>query len=112
MSEQQQKVSGGFMKAFLPGLIVGFIVGGFAGAVLVPLMSKSDTFKPEPSTVKRPPTARELEERPRLAAPTDKPTESKGAESKPTDPKPADPKTAPTTPPATAPAPAPAPAPK
>lgn len=103
MSEQQQKVSGGFMKAFLPGLIVGFIVGGFAGAVLVPLMSKSDTFKPEPSAVKRPPTARELEERPRPAPPADKPAETK----------PADPTPAATTPPATTPTtPASTPAPK
>jgi len=105
MAEQEQKVSSGFVKAFLPGLIVGVIVGGFTGAYLVPRLSGDDTFKPVPSTAPaRPPTARELEERPRQGTP--KPAETKPADKpadkpaeKPVDPaKPATPAPTTTTP--------------
>ena len=38
MSEQQE-TSGGFAKAFVPGLVLGLVVGAFVGATLPPLLS-------------------------------------------------------------------------
>lgn len=38
MSEQQS--SGGFAKAFVPGLVLGLVIGAFAGATLPSLLSE------------------------------------------------------------------------
>ncbi len=35
----QQDTSGGFAKAFVPGLVLGLVVGAFIGATLPPLLS-------------------------------------------------------------------------
>ena len=40
MPEQHNPSSGTFMKAFVPGLVLGLIVGGLAGAVLVPMLGE------------------------------------------------------------------------
>jgi len=47
---EQAPSGGGFMKAFLPGLAIGIVVGGFAWAFLGPLVSNP----PEPVSPTRP----------------------------------------------------------
>lgn len=41
-------VSGSYMKAFLPGLVLGLVIGGFGAAYLVPMMSATDEAKSSP----------------------------------------------------------------
>jgi hypothetical protein len=50
MSEQSSGngVGGSYMKAFLPGLMVGLIVGGFSAAYLVPMLSSPGTTEAHP----------------------------------------------------------------
>lgn len=87
MTDQQQRPSGSFMNAFLPGLVLGLIVGGLAGAVLSPMMEGTPKLTaPSKATAgTRTPTNRDREMLP--------PTEADGpqkSETKPDDAKPAD----------------------
>lgn len=41
-------VSGSYMKAFLPGLVLGLVIGGFGAAYLVPMLSTPDTKSANP----------------------------------------------------------------
>jgi len=64
---------GGFAKAFLPGLVLGLIIGAFAGAVIPPMLSgpPAPALGPNGST----PTPRDRVEQP-AAPPTDAPAVS------------------------------------
>ncbi len=50
MSDQSSGngVGGSYMRAFLPGLVVGLVVGGFGAAYLVPMLSSPDTIEAHP----------------------------------------------------------------
>ncbi|HRQ73490.1 MAG TPA: hypothetical protein PLU35_10720 [Phycisphaerales bacterium] len=53
---------GGFAKAFLPGLVLGLIIGAFAGAVIPPMLSGPPA--PAPGTTGPATTPRDREEQP------------------------------------------------
>lgn len=80
-------VSGSYMKAFLPGLVIGLVAGGFGGAYLVPMMSGAETVPsahpgPRPSTAVPMPDQDQIQERPEQAGAA-KPDEAKPADAKP-----------------------------
>jgi hypothetical protein len=50
MSEQKDS-SGGFAKAFVPGLVLGLVVGAFAGVTLPPILDGSKLPEPKAGDV-------------------------------------------------------------
>ena len=87
-------VSGSYMRAFLPGLVIGLVVGGFGGAYLVPMLSSPDATQtthpgPRPGTVAPTPDPDRIQERPEQpAAGETKPEEAKPGDAKPPEPAP------------------------
>lgn len=85
MAEQTQPVSSGFVRLFLPGLVLGVVVGALAGAFVATMLSEAPPSRGEvklnPSSPPRP-----RDERP--------PAQPKPADTSPTDAKPAEPKPA------------------
>lgn len=89
MSDQSSGngVGGSYMRAFLPGLVVGLIVGGFGAAYLVPMLSGPDTIEAHPGPRPGAPAPvvddkDRVQERPNQADET-KPDETKPDEAKP-----------------------------
>ena len=113
MAEQNSK-SNPFVTMFVPGLVLGLLVGGLAGAFLPPIVERMGgpgttsggssaprnmqpverdarpTPKPAPET--KPPETKPAETKPTEAKPTEaKPGDPKPDETKPPEPKPGDP---------------------
>jgi hypothetical protein len=104
------KPANGFVTLFIPGLLLGLVVGGLAGAYLAPLADGPAKLQGAPSNVRTPSpsgprdgvptpantTPSEVKPSDTSTAPVkpeeNKPAEAKPAEAKPTEPKPADPK--------------------
>lgn len=109
------KPANGFVTLFIPGLLLGLVVGGLAGAYLAPLADGPAKLQGAPSNVRTPSPAgpRDAVPTPANTTPNEvkpsdtstttpkpeenkpaetKPAEIKPAETKPTEPKPADPK--------------------
>jgi hypothetical protein len=94
MADEPTKSSSGFTSKFLPGLVLGLIVGGLAGAFLP---AAFDSFSGPPTsgavkanTARNPSAPRDA--RPTPPAPETKPPDASPAEPKPADAKPAEPK--------------------